>query len=297
MITYYSLDKKKYLVKKPKFLKSTKLIHLSSTSKDETQVISNQLKLNRNSMPHILDKNEIPRVKEYSDHTLIIFRSPTKKGTKPFGFILKGETLVAVHKNSFNFVRDYVDDQKEAFDSRKMVSYFILDMVSSFDKLLDRYMEDADELEQKALLGEDIRHDLFSMRKHLIFIRKALRGNKDVLFTLKESILNQDYQNDFLDIKANMVQQLETAALIQERLSEIVNISLTTLSNKLNEIMKTFTVLSLFVMFPTLIAGVYGMNFRFMPEINWKYGYFFAFALMGISVLIIRIYFKKKGWI
>ena len=152
-------------------------------------------------------------------------------------------------------------------------------------------------LQDAALEGKDIRHRLFNQRKELIFIRKALLQNKDIIVKLNNDVFKDKKNSDKLyDLQTNIQQQVETAALIQDRLSEIMNLSLTTLSNKLNETMKTFTIFAILLMFPTLIAGIYGMNFRFMPELSWPYGYAFALGLMVLSVLGITFYFRKRKW-
>ncbi|HEY0253433.1 MAG TPA: CorA family divalent cation transporter, partial [Kofleriaceae bacterium] len=67
--------------------------------------------------------------------------------------------------------------------------------------------------------------------------------------------------------------------------------------NRMNEVMKTLTLISTVMLPITFIAGLYGMNFKFMPELNWKYGYPMALGIMLLIVMISLVYFKRKGWI
>jgi len=85
-------------------------------------------------------------------------------------------------------------------------------------------------------------------------------------------------------------------------LTGTLDIYLSSISNNLNQVMKTLTIVASFVLIPTLISGIYGMNFSNaspynMPELFWKYGYFFALGLMLASMILTYVFFRKKGWL
>ena len=88
-------------------------------------------------------------------------------------------------------------------------------------------------------------------------------------------------------------------ATYRDILTGTLDIHLTSVSNNLNDIMKRLTVITAFVIIPTLISGIYGMNFKHMPEIHkWGvYGYPFALSLMVLSIVFMYIYFKRKQWL
>jgi magnesium transporter len=98
------------------------------------------------------------------------------------------------------------------------------------------------------------------------------------------------------DVYEDLIHLLDTEEILRENLSSNISIHLNAVSNNLNEIMKMLTAVASFVMVPTLIAGIYGMNFKFFPEINQIWGYPFALGLMGLSVVIMYSYFRKRGW-
>ena len=83
----------------------------------------------------------------------------------------------------------------------------------------------------------------------------------------------------------------------RETISSILEVHLSVTSNKLNEIMKILTVMTTILMPLTLIASIYGMNFKYMPELEWRYGYFIILGVMLLVLIIITTFLKKKKWI
>ena len=98
------------------------------------------------------------------------------------------------------------------------------------------------------------------------------------------------------DVYDDVIHLIDNNERLRTSLSSVIEIHLSNLSNNTNEIMKTLTIIASFAMVPTLIASIYGMNFRFMPEIPWLWGYPFALGLMAVSVFGMYAWFKKKGW-
>jgi magnesium transporter len=113
-----------------------------------------------------------------------------------------------------------------------------------------------------------------------------------------ESGLIQESMEIFLrDLYDHTVRIIETIETFQEMLSGMLDIYLSSVSNKMNEIMKVLTIISTIFMPLSFIAGVYGMNFKNMPELRWPWGYFATLALMGLVVLGMLYYFKRKKWL
>ena len=94
----------------------------------------------------------------------------------------------------------------------------------------------------------------------------------------------------------HVIQLIDTVESYREIISGMFDIYLSSVSNKLNAVMKVLTIISTIFIPLTFIAGVYGMNFSFMPELKWKFGYFVALGGMGIIALVMIYYFKRKKW-
>jgi len=99
------------------------------------------------------------------------------------------------------------------------------------------------------------------------------------------------------DIHDHIVQIIDTVELFRDMLSGILDIYLTSVNNRLNEVMKLLTVITTIFIPISFIAGVYGMNFRFMPETEWRWAYFAVIGLMAAIGLSMFAYFKRKRWI
>ncbi|MGL2706109.1 CorA family divalent cation transporter, partial [Helicobacter pylori] len=90
---------------------------------------------------------------------------------------------------------------------------------------------------------------------------------------------------------------VESTTVNLNSLDNIQNLFASQVNVEQNKIIKLFTVATMAMMPPTLIGTIYGMNFKFMPELEWQYGYLFALIIMAISTILPVIYFKKKGWL
>ena len=101
----------------------------------------------------------------------------------------------------------------------------------------------------------------------------------------------------FRDLHYDVTELIEMETTYRDILSGTLEIYVSTISNNLNEVMKKLTVYGSYILVPTLIAGIYGMNFQHMPEIPWIWGYPFALGLMVFTVILMHSGFKRMGWI
>jgi len=147
--------------------------------------------------------------------------------------------------------------------------------------------------------------NIFSVKKTLIYFHRALTANREVISSIeKEYVADIDKKNikRFRALYNDVTQLIDTEGTYRDILTGTLDIYLSSVSNNLGQIMKTLTVISAFVLIPTLISGVYGMNFTRnsqynMPELYWQYGYFFALGLMLFSIISMYIFFRRKGWL
>ena len=93
------------------------------------------------------------------------------------------------------------------------------------------------------------------------------------------------------------IQVIDTLESLRDVLGGMLDLYLSTISNKMNEVMKVLTIMATIFIPLTFIAGIYGMNFRYMPELEWHWGYFMVWGIMVLVVLVMVAYFKKKTWL
>ena len=181
--------------------------------------------------------------------------------------------------------------------------YALLDAaVDSYFPELDRISERIDALEDRILEGEADRASLAEilfLKRRLLELRRVLAPMRDVANSLLRRDLDlvdaatAPYYQDLYD---HLVRVLDQIDLYRDLLAALLEARLTVASNGLNAIMKRLTAFTVVLMVPTLIAGIYGMNFDHMPELDWALGYPFALALMALAVVAAVTWFRRRGW-
>jgi magnesium transporter len=110
-------------------------------------------------------------------------------------------------------------------------------------------------------------------------------------------LINKSTGIYFKDIYDHIIAIIDTVETFRDMLSGMLDIYLSTISNRLNEVMKVLTIIATIFMPLTFIAGVYGMNFKYMPELEWRWGYFGILGIMLVVALLMLRYFKNKKWL
>ena len=218
-----------------------------------------------------------------------------------------------------NFVLTFQERQGDLFDAIRTriqynkgkikkggadyLAYSLLDaIVDGYFKVLDRIGDEIEDIEEKLFTNPEssILQDLHDLRQELIFFRKTVWPLRTIMNELdrQETELIEDSTSVYLrDLYDHVVQVIETLETFREMLSGHLEVYLSTISNKTNEIMKFLTIIGTIFIPLTFIAGVYGMNFKHMPELEWRWGYYLIWAVMiGIGVALLA-YFRKKNWI
>ena len=138
-------------------------------------------------------------------------------------------------------------------------------------------------------------------KREVLFVRHSAWPLRDVVNTLTRddssefvSEHTQVYLRDCYDHCMRIIDLVETQ---REMCSDMMDLYLSSVSNRMNEVMKVLTTITLLFMPPTLIAGIYGMNFHWIPELSWKYGYFYALGLMAITAIGFLTYSRQNGWL
>ncbi len=180
--------------------------------------------------------------------------------------------------------------------------------MDSWFPLLENFGERLEDLEDRLLLQPDgnLTHELQKLRRQLLRGRRLLWPIRESINNLldQESTLIHEHTRIYLrDCYDHSFQVIDLLENFRDMASGLIDVYLSSLNNRLNEVMKVLTVIATIFMPLTFIAGVYGMNFKTelspwnMPELGWYYGYPFALGLMSTVALIMIIYFKTKKWL
>lgn len=182
------------------------------------------------------------------------------------------------------------------------LAYALMDtVVDNYIYLVERIGEQIEDLEDQILENPkpETLQQINVFKREISFLGKVIRPVREMIFRLtrlesgffhKETV---PFVSDLLDLVTHTIETIDT---YREILSDYLNIYHTSLSNRMNEVMKVLTIFAAIFIPLTFIAGVYGTNFDYIPELGFRYGYFIMWGVMlGVAILMIR-YFRKKKW-
>jgi len=180
--------------------------------------------------------------------------------------------------------------------------YRLIDIiVDNYYNVLDRIGDLIEEMEDDVYEkpSNKIFNNIQLLKKELIYLRKALYPLREALSKLvkgESEFIDEEnlrYYADVYDHVAHLIDSLDT---YKDLTSSLLDIHINAMNTKLNEVIKVLTIISTIFIPLTFIVGVYGMNFRHMPELDWPMGYYGVWAVMFLIFMVMLIFFKKKKW-
>jgi magnesium transporter len=187
--------------------------------------------------------------------------------------------------------------------------YVLLDEVAdAFLDIVDRFEHDVEDLEEHvfdradqpdALPDHDLRRRFHRYRVNLASFRQQVAPMRRAVDSLMElpGFVTPSMVPYYRDVADHVVRSLEFSDNVRDVLTSLIEVRVAQQANDLNEIMKKLTAWAGIILVPTLIAGVYGMNFQHMPELGWRTGYPLALGLMAVSAGVLYRMFKRRGWL
>ncbi len=253
------------------------------------------------------DFSQRPKLDFYEQYIFVLMHgiNPKTHDSHEVNMFVNSSFIVTFHKqrvDELNHLWERVKEEGEQLSPFKIMHGIVDRLVDEYFPLIykieDRLNTIEDNTNKEAdsdLMDElfDIRHDMSKLRRTLVPMRDLLYriSNSGRLNSLKEEQL---YFNDVYDHLIKLVEMLES---YREFSSDIRDNYLSINSDKMNNIMMTLTVITTIFMPLTFIAGLYGMNFVYMPELNERSGYFIVLGVMGLIALIMFGFFMKIGWL
>ncbi|MEI6707743.1 MAG: magnesium/cobalt transporter CorA [Methylococcales bacterium] len=262
----------------------------------------------------ILNTNQRTKFEEYPDYLYFVIKATSlHKGS----FNIEYEQIsILVLKN---FVFTFMEKPDELFypilnrlnnedghlrnSGSDYLAYVIMDtVVDEYFTLQDAFDELIEFIEDDLLTHPSVETlvTIQKIRRELIFLRKTVSPLRELLAAIRRSespLFDDRTKRYFADIYDHSIRIIEAVESYRELISGMLDIYLSSVSNKMNETMKFLTVFASIFIPLTFIAGVYGMNFEYMPELKWKWSYPILWSVfIGIAVSLL-FYFKKKKWL
>ncbi|NCT08473.1 MAG: hypothetical protein GW772_00075 [Flavobacteriia bacterium] len=269
----------------------------------ENDILSMELpfSIDQNFLEDALETGHLPKIERTQDYVFMILRAYTASENEiaievgeisnKIAFFIHKKGLITTHRVSFDFLNN-VPKNIETPDA--LALYLVNDLLMTFEKPLKLQSDKMDLLEQNIFLkgGNNL-----SIEK-LYFEKSKARLTKKVL-VIMQTVINQfkvqeDLASTLQDLKDTILNLILRTDEVFEDANALLTSYMTFTAQKSNEVMKLLTVFSAFFLPLTFIAGVYGMNFKNMPELEWKYGYFFIMIFMFLISLGIYLWFKRK---
>jgi magnesium transporter len=205
----------------------------------------------------------------------------------------------------FNPIREMIRTGKGRI--RKMgadyLAYSLIDaIVDSYFIILEKLGENIEDIEDTMIANPtpETLQAIHRLKRKMILLRKSVWPLREVVSAIERSdssLIQKPTRIYLKDVYDHTIQVIDTVETFRDVLSGMLDVYLSSISNKMNEIMKVLTIIATIFIPLTFIAGVYGMNFEYMPELKWQWGYpviWFVMLIIGISMLA---YFRKKKWL
>lgn len=277
------------------------------------EAIGSHFNLHPLLLEDVMNADQRPKMDDYDNHLFLVLKVlfiDPKLGrieSDQVSFVLGEKYLISFqerHSDLFNSILDRLRMGKSRVRRSKAdyLLYSLIDIiVDNYFVVLETIGDTVEDVEAKLVSGPTAQTlgGIQRMKKDLIYLRKSVWPLREVLSSLERGeseLISDTLRVYFRDIYDHSIHAIDTIETLRDMLSGMLDIYLSSVSNRLNQVMKVLTIISTIFIPLTFIAGVYGMNFKNIPEIGWAYGYPSVILLMILVTLAMLYYFKKKRW-
>lgn len=260
-----------------------------------------------------VNRNQRAKVEDYDDYYYIAVHAPELIGSElsaeQLSLFLGKNYVVTIHHrmdDQMSAVRDILRKRRSRITEfgSDFLAYSILDsIIDQYFPVLESFGELTDDTEDQMLIKPDkntVRY-VHGLKRELIVLRRAIWPFRDALVSLMRSdetnLISEETMPYFRDLYDHTVRIIDLVETYREIASDLMDVYLSSVSNRTNDVMKRLTAITTILMPLTLITGIYGMNFNNMPETRHPYGYFVVILVMLVIAALLLSYFWRQGWI
>ncbi|GAA4977184.1 magnesium/cobalt transporter CorA [Algibacter aquimarinus] len=262
----------------------------------------------------IVNISQRPKIDEYENYIFVVLKmlyydENEAIVSEQVSFIL-GESYVLSFQESegdvFNSVRDRIRHAKGRI--RNMKSDYLL--YTLIDAIVDHYfsvieilgdkIEDFETAIFSGDIDDDVSQKIQNLKREILRVRRAIFPLREVINRIEKNenkLIQKRTITYYRDIYDHLIQVSENIDIYREMIWSLMDMYMTTISNKMNEVMKVLTIMASIFIPLTFIAGIYGMNFEYIPELHYKYSYFILWGVMIVLFVAMLFYFKRKKWL
>lgn len=258
-----------------------------------------------------LDPTHLPKYEEVDGTTFMIFRAfdldcakdseSIQQLTRKIALFITPRGVVTVHRSDQLYLKSLRDEwQANGRDRTQdyLINAIVDGVIASYQQLIDQIEEPLEQLEEQVFRGREsaaLIEDSYHLKRMASVTERMIRMTEDVVSAMSRGKEYQSpFRRDLTDKSARLQFYIDD---LQQRIDELLHLHLALETRRTNEVMRVLTLFSVFFLPLSFVAGVYGMNFKHMPELEWPFGYAFAVVLMAAIAATIWIWFRRKGWI
>ncbi len=290
-------------------------ININGLSRTEAiEKIGLHYKLHPLILEDIANTQQRPKIDEYDEYLFVVlkmlyFDQDEKLSIEHISFVL-GKNYVITFQEADGDVFDGIRNRIRTGKGKIRTSgsdyllYALMDaVVDNYFSLIEVMGNKIEELEDDLFEekpNDDITYDIQSLKKEILRIRRAVFPLREVVNRIEKSdhtLITEKTQFYLRDLYDHIIQVSENIEIYRDMIWGLMDMYMTTISNKMNEVMKVLTIISTIFIPLTFIAGIYGMNFENIPELDHKYGYFILWGVMIFIFVGLLYYFKRRKWL
>lgn len=277
------------------------------------EAIGKKFNIHPLTLEDIVNTNQRAKFEDYDNYVVSIMKMITQEKeelhSEQLSVVLMEGMVISFQEaeegDAFDFIRNRLRQGKGRI--RKMsadyLAYALLDaVVDCYFGILEKMGDKIEDLED-SLMKDPTRetlHTLHNMKREMIYIRKAAWPMRELINNMQRSetqLIKPSTDIYLRDVHDHAIRVIDTIETYRDLLSSMMDIYLSSVSNKMNEVMKVLTIITTIFVPVTFIAGVYGMNFDFMPELHSKWGYPLTWLVMLLIIVLLLYYFRRKKWL
>lgn len=276
------------------------------------EAIGKKFNIHALTLEDVVNTNQRPKFEDYENYVVAIMKMiyyDSDLHSEQLSVVLLDGLVISFQEahggDAFDMIRNRIRQGKGRI--RRMgadyLAYALIDaVVDCYFTILERIGDKIEVLEEE-LITEPTKatlQELHHMKREMIFVRKAVWPMRELINNMERSeteLIKPSTDIYLRDVHDHTIRVIDTVETFRDLLSGMMDIYLSSVSNKMNEVMKVLTIITTIFVPVTFIAGVYGMNFDNMPELHSKWGYAVTWGVMIIIMVSLIFYFRKKKWL
>ena len=281
---------------------------------DNIEKIGKHFKIHPLVLEDIMNTGQRPKMEDFGDYLFLVLKmlsydeEENETKIEQVSLILSSKFVISFQESEgdvFDPIRERIRTDRGRI--RKMgvdyLAYSLIDaIVDNYFMVLEKIGEKIEDIEEELVKNPtpEVLHTIHRLKRELIFLRKSVWPLREVISRLERwesPLIDKSIDIYLRDVYDHTIQVIDALETFRDMLSGMLDIYLSSVSNRMNEVMKVLTIIATIFIPLTLVAGIYGMNFKYMPELDWFWGYPMVYMIMLAMSAVMLVYFRRKKWL